>query len=177
MDFTANKFKLSLLAWAAQAALLAMAVGVAPAYAEEEMNDEVKELVMPTNTIEVGVIGLTGATDKSGEYNGLNHSGGVINGGFKLLGGDAYGMGSGTHRWSIEGRDLGTTSRSLEAQFSDQGNWSLGFGQDSIRHYTTNGDFKTPFTGAMGGNVFRWTGTPLNAGSVASGLVFNGGAH
>jgi hypothetical protein len=53
----------------------------------------------------------------------------------------------------------------------------LGFGQDSIRHYTTNGDFKTPFTGAMGGNVFRWTGTPLYAApsTAPNGPLFNGG--
>src|SRR5487761_2292469 len=70
---------------------------------------DVRTLTEPTNVVEIGLLGVTNAdaNPKFGEYNGLYRSGafGIAN--FDLRGGDAYGMGSGTRRWSVYGSDLG----------------------------------------------------------------------
>jgi MtrB/PioB family decaheme-associated outer membrane protein len=80
-----------------------------------------------------------------------------LNGNFSLRGGDAYGAGNGTQRWSLTGTDLGLTSRSAGATVSEQGRWSFGINYDQLTHYTA-GSYQTPYVGTMGGNIFTLPG-------------------
>ena len=114
------------------------------------------------------MIGVSKDSSKFGEYNGLTDSGGYLLGNFDLRGGNGYGLGDGTTRWRLNGTDLGTTSRSLGATVSNQGRWELGIGFDQLRHYTTGGDYQTPYQGSMGGNTFT---LPLSFGTINTGGV------
>lgn len=151
MKSTQRRFARSALSLAVRMALLTL-VG-APLVASAQ-DDDVHALTQPTNYVELGAMNAFHGNQKFGEYNGLYRSGGYGIADFDLRGGDATGMGSGTRRWQVFGSDLGTTSRALGASVSDQGHWSLGFGFDQLRHYTTGGTFQTPFQGSMGGNNF-----------------------
>jgi len=122
---------------------------------------EVEALTQPSNFFEIGGQDVSSASDKFGEYNGLNKSGGYAIGNFDWRGGDAYNGfdgGTGDNRWKIQGSDLGTTSRTISATVSQQGQWDLGFGYDELRHYITN-TYQTPFQGALGGNQFYLPGS------------------
>ena len=123
-----RKIRLSVLTLAVEAALLAMCS--VPAFADDK---EVAALKTPTNFVEIGAENTSVSSAKFGEYNGLNKSGGNVIGNFGVRGGDAYGEGNGTTRWSATGNDLGTTSRSLDATISNQGQWSIGIGYDELQ--------------------------------------------
>ena len=128
---------------------------------------EVTALTQPANYVEIGVRNVSDDSAKFGEYNGLNESGITAIGNFDVRGGDAYRShegGLGTLRWELRGADLGTSSRSLQGTVADQGKWSLGAGYDELRHYSTD-SYQTPFSGAMGGNVFT---LPLAFGVIAA---------
>ena len=152
MKANANKkVMLSATTVAVRGAIAAMMVCPALAMAQSD-DPEVAALVNPTNSIEVGVGVNSKASDKFGEYNGQNKGGDFI-GNFSVKGGDAYGQGTGTMRWGFSGTDLGTTSRELNGNVSDQGQWKIGIGYDEIQHNITN-TYQTPYQGAMGGNNF-----------------------
>ncbi|MCL2658414.1 MAG: MtrB/PioB family decaheme-associated outer membrane protein [Betaproteobacteria bacterium] len=141
---------------AVQFALLAMFAAPGMAAAQEEAlegEEAIKELTCPTNYAEIGILGTNNASTKFGEYNGLYRSGGYGIANFDVRGGDSYCQKSGTLRWHVDGRDLGTTSRSLSGSVAEQGKWSVGVGFDQLRHYTTTG-FQTPYQGSPGDNVF-----------------------
>jgi MtrB/PioB family decaheme-associated outer membrane protein len=140
-----GSMKISLLALAVQSALFAM-----PAYADDQ---EVAALIKPTNFVELGIENTSASSAKFGEYNGLNKAGGKAVGNFSVVGGDGYADGNGTKRWSITGSDLGTTSRTLGATMSNQGQWNLGITYDELRHNLWD-TYQTPYQGAMGGNAF-----------------------
>jgi MtrB/PioB family decaheme-associated outer membrane protein len=148
---------------AVRGALLAMCVAPLAAVAQDA---DLKAVINPTNTVEVGVIGVSKDSSKFGEYNGLNDSGGYLLGNFDVRGGNGYGLGDGTTRWQLNGTDLGTTSRSLGVSVSDQGHWELGIGFDQLRHYTTGGTYQTPYQGSMGGNTFT---LPSTFGTINTG--------
>lgn len=78
--------KLSILALAVQSALLVMYA--MPAHAED---DEVAALTRPANFVEAGVGGVDHASQKFGEYNGMNKSDGNVIANFGIAGGDGYG--------------------------------------------------------------------------------------
>ena len=127
----------------------------------EEPEPEVQALTQPANFFEIGAQGVTSASDKFGEYNGLNDSGAYAIGNFQWRGGDAYNGfdgGTGSTRWGIQGSDLGATSRTIGATAGQQGQWDAGFGYDELRHYITN-TYQTPFQGSMGGNQFYLPGS------------------
>jgi len=140
-----GSMKISLLALAVQSALFAM-----PAYADDQ---EVAALIKPTNFVELGIENTSASSAKFGEYNGLNKVGGKAVGNFSVVGGDGYADGNGTKRWSVTGSDLGTTSRTLGATMSDQGQWNLGIAYDELRHNLWD-TYQTPYQGEMGGNAF-----------------------
>ncbi len=140
--------KLRALALAVQGALVALVA--TPAAAEEE---DLAALKNPTNYVEIGAANVGRKSAKFGEYTGENKKGAELIGNFSLRGGDGYGDGNGTRRWSVKGSDLGLTSRSLGATVGDQGKWSLGVNYDELRHNTTTG-YQTPYLGVMGGNTF-----------------------
>jgi MtrB/PioB family decaheme-associated outer membrane protein len=159
MKASRKNLSVKLVALAVQGAVAALATMPMMAAAED---DDVAALTNPTNVVEIGVGGVSKDSTKFGEYNGLNKNDPYVVGNLGVRGGDAYGQGEGTLRWSVNGQDLGTTSRSLDASVSNQGQWDIGIGFDQLRHYTTT-NFQTPYVGSMGGNTFS---LPANFGLV-----------
>ena len=140
-----GKTKLSVVALA-----VASLLNTTPARADDA---EAQALMKPTNTAELGVYNINGSSAKYGEYNGLNKAGANLIGNLNVRGGDAYDNEGGTTRWSLFGADLGLTSQSLGATYSNQGQWKLGFGYDELRHNLSD-TYQTPYVGEMGGNRF-----------------------
>lgn len=159
-----ERMRVSLLALAVQGALIAMCV--MPAHADDK---EVAALKNPTNTIELGAENVSQSSSKFGEYTGLNKSGGTVIGNFSVRGGDAYGDSNGTRNWSLNGSNLGTTSRALGVSVGNQGSWSLGVGYDELQHNLWD-TYKTPYQGSMGGNTFTLpaTGFPFSTANAAN---------
>ncbi len=153
-NFTA-KINRRMLALAVQAALVA--IYAMPAHADDAANDtdELKALIMPTNSIEIGGAYSFNQSQKFGEYNGMNKQGAYGIGNFSYRGGNAYGLGDGNgiRRYEVTGTDLGTTMRSIGGSVSDQGKWGFGLNYDELQH-NTGGGYQTPYSGTMGGNVF-----------------------
>lgn len=143
-----SKMKIRVLTLAVEAALFGMCA--MPAHAED---DEAAALKTPTNFVEIGASNTSKSSAKFGEYTGLNKSGVDAVGNFSVRGGNAYGDGGGATRWSITGNDIGLTSRSLGAEVSNQGQWSLSIGYDELRHNITD-SYQTPYQGSSGGNNF-----------------------
>src|SRR5450631_2179811 len=152
-----RQFSMKLISLAVRGALVAAIAAPPITLAQDADIDEVKALTLPTNFIQVGGDYNSNGSDKFGEYNGLNKQGSTFLGDFSLAGGDAYGPGAGTMRYSLSGADLGTTAASLNASASNQGRWNLGLGYDELRHELTN-SYQTPFQGAVGGNNFTLPG-------------------
>jgi MtrB/PioB family decaheme-associated outer membrane protein len=157
-----EKMEVDILTLAVQGALVAMFAMPLTAHAADEVNDEVAALKRPANSVEIGVSNVSQQSAKFGEYSGLNTSGAGVVGNFDVRGGNAYEGVAGSTRWGINGRDLGTTSRSLGGSLSNQGKWDLSIGYDELRHNITD-TYQTPQQGAMGGNVFTM---PANFGTV-----------
>lgn len=153
--------KTNILALAVQGALIAMFTLPMLAQAEEAVVDETVALTHPTNSVQLGVESVSDKSAKFGEYNGLDKNGayGIAN--INLRGGNAYEQGDGTTRWQIKGIDLGTTSREIGANISNQGQWYLNIGYDELRHEITD-SYQTPQQGSMGGNTFT---LPTNFGT------------
>ena len=123
-----------------------------PSKADE---DEIKALVTPINSMELGTIGISGNSEKFGEYNAQHNQGLLPNGNLLIRGGSAYtdNENGQTMRWVINGNDIGLSSRSLNASISDQGTWSFGLNYDELTHYVSN-SYQTPYQGVVGGNTF-----------------------
>ena len=151
-----RSFVLNVLNLSVHSALVAMFA--IPTIASAETDDDAVLLTNPTNYVEIGAENIPKGSAKFGEYNGLNKPGVDLIGNLNVRGGDSYGEGSGTRRWSVTGSDLGTTSRELGVTASDQGSWDIGIKFDELRHNITD-TFQTPLQGSMGGNVFT-----LNSG-------------
>jgi MtrB/PioB family decaheme-associated outer membrane protein len=149
-----RKFSVKLVSLAVRGALVATIAAPPIAWAQDAGNDDVTALTLPTNFLQVGGNDNSDASDKFGEYNGLNKKGATFLGDFSLAGGDAYGPGTGTMRYGLSGTDLGTSAGSVNGSVSDQGSWNLGLGYDELRHELTN-SYQTPFQGAVGGNRFN----------------------
>ena len=151
MKSNTSSLALRPLAAAVQGAIAALAMlSLAPA---ARADDDVAALTNPTSSIELGLTDTQHASPQFGQYNGLYDSGVTLLGNVDLKGGDSYGEKAGISRWSLTGRDLGTTSRSLGATYGKQGEWNLGLSYDQLRHEITN-SFQTPLVGDMGGNTF-----------------------
>ena len=161
-----EKMRVSMLAIAVQGALFAMFA--MPAHADDE---EIAALKKPDNFIELGASNTTQSSAKFGEYNGYNKKGVDAVANFSVRGGDAYGDGNGTRRYSITGSDLGTTSRSVGASVGNQGSWNFGVTYDELRHNLWD-TYKTPYVGSMGGNNFTLpAGLPLSTTTPAAGVT------
>jgi len=168
MNTSKESFVISTLSLAVQGALAAMIVLPMTVFAD----DDVTALTHPTNSVEIGTEYVPIDSAKFGEYNGLNKKGAYLIGNFSVRGGDAYDAfmgGSGINRWEITGTDLGTTSRALSANFSNQGKWSVGVGYDELQHNITD-SYQTPFQGSLGSNNF---GLPTTFGAINVGLDAN----
>lgn len=143
-----RNLKISALAIAVEGVFLALSA--MPAHADEA---EAAALKNPTNSVEVGISSTSQNSAKYGEYNGQPKSGVNVNGGFSVRGGDGYGGGNGTTRWSFSGNNLGLTTRELGASLTDQGKWSLGIKYDELKHNLSD-SYQTPYLGTMGGDNF-----------------------
>ncbi|WP_018912919.1 MtrB/PioB family decaheme-associated outer membrane protein [Thiomonas sp. FB-6] len=133
---------LSLAVQAALAALSMLSLATA-ARADDDLN----RLVRPTSQVEVGGAYTQHASSQFGQYNGLYDSGASLIGNIDLLGGDSYGQQPGTMRWSVDGSNLGLSSRSLDANVTDQGHWKIDLGYDQLRHEISN-SYQTPLVGS-----------------------------
>jgi MtrB/PioB family decaheme-associated outer membrane protein len=133
--------RLSTLALAVHAALLAAFSPVAFAANDDELND----LVDPKNKVTVGIGDVDKSSFKFGEYNGLDRKGAYGIGALEWRGGDKYDSG-GTARWRIFGSDLGLGTRSLGGEYSQQGSFRISAGFDGIERnqYDT---YKTIYRG------------------------------
>jgi MtrB/PioB family decaheme-associated outer membrane protein len=149
MKTSQDNLSLSVLTLAVRGALAAMAVMPLAAMADDAAT--AADQVNPSNNVEIGGSYTSQDSAKFGEYNGLDKKGFNFNGAVNLRGGDSYGQGLGTKRWTINATDLGTTSREMGATMSDQGKWSLGIDYDELRHNITD-SYRTPNSGTLGGN-------------------------
>lgn len=158
---TANNMKIKALTLAVEGVFLAMCA--MPAHADDA---EANALKTPTNSAELGLSSTSKSSAKFGEFSGMNKSGGDVIGNIGLRGGDAYGGGEGTRRWSFTATDIGLTSRNLDATMSDQGKWNFSIGYDELRRNLSD-SYQTPYSGRMGGNTFTLpaviTGLPTAA--------------
>ena len=143
-----GKMKMGVLAAAVQGAVLAMCS--VSAYAQEAV---IADATTPDNFVEIGAANLSHDSNKFGEYSGMNDKGAYAIGNFSVKGGDGYGPGDGTTRWSVSGSNLGLDSRELSGSISKQGQWNLGIGYDELQHNTTT-RYQTPYLGSMGGSNF-----------------------
>lgn len=114
-----------------------------------------------SSEVEVGV-GYTNIDSfKFGEYNGLEDDGAFVIGNFYILQRDPWDSGD-VGWWELSGSDVGLDSRSVHAEYGQQGNFSLFLDYDQIPHNRFN-DGRTPFLG-VGGNVLTlpagWDGAP-----------------
>jgi len=139
------------------------------AYADDE---EAAALMNPASSVEVEMISVSTGSQKFGEYNGLNRSGGYVNGNINIRGGDGYKKNEAgdTTRWSVQGTDLGLTDRSASVGYSDQGNWGASVGYDQLQHNLAPG-YQTPYNGQMGGNNFT---LPSNFQAVQTSVASGG---
>lgn len=127
---------------AVRGALAALAV-IPGAYAAD--SEQAVALTRPTNSVEVGIGAVDKDSYKFGEYNGLEQKGAYLHGGFSLRGGGGYDS-AGTTRWSVNAADLGLNTRSLGAEFGEQGRFRINFGYDEIQRNQYD-DYKTPYRG------------------------------
>jgi MtrB/PioB family decaheme-associated outer membrane protein len=133
---------------AVHGAIVAMALMPIGAQAEDVT---AADLNQPTNTVEVGVDVTSDKSDKFGEYNGLSKKGGSVIGNIDLRGGGAYDSAN-PLRWSVKGTDLGLETRSINAEFGEQGKFKINFGLDELLRERSD-TYKTPYLGA-GSNYF-----------------------
>lgn len=138
-------------------------LSVLPLAAIAQGDDDVSVLTKPTNFVELGLGNVPNESYGFGQYNGLGKSGIFGIGGLNVQGGDAYGQGLGTRRWSIAGTNLGTDIRAAEASIRDQGHWLLGL--NFVQQHHDIADFWTPMQGSMGGNIFT---LPQGFGTVST---------
>lgn len=127
-------------------------LAVLPLVAFAQSDDDVSILTRPTNFVEFGIGNVPNSSYNFGQYNGLGKSGLFGIGSLNIQGGDAYGQGLGTRRWSIAGTNLGTDNRAVEASIRDQGQWMVGLNFAQQHHDIA--DFWTPLQGDMGSNAF-----------------------
>jgi MtrB/PioB family decaheme-associated outer membrane protein len=127
-------------------------LSVLPLAAIAQGDDDVSILTKPTNFVELGLGNVPNDSYGFGQYNGLGRSGIFGIGNLSVQGGDAYGQGLGTRRWSIAGTNLGTDIRAVDATIRDQGHWMFGLNFTQQHHDIA--DFWTPMQGSMGGNIF-----------------------
>ena len=146
----AQGFAASGITLALQAGFLVLGGLPVVAHAEDET---VESLTAAHSVLEVGANSISTSSAKFGEYNGLNKNDTTPIGRLELRGGEAYGMGTGTRRWELNAEDLGTTSNGVRARISEQGQWSLGFSYDELRHNLSD-SYQTPYLGSAGGNSF-----------------------
>ena len=138
------------------------AIAAVPAAYAGEADDA---LINPTHSIEVGAVSVDKGSYKFGEYNGLERKGIVPNGGFEVRGGAPYDSDS-AQRWSVEATNLGLRTRTMGAEFGEQGRFRLKFGYDEIQRNQYD-DYQTPYSG-LGTTTLTLPGYPVAAAACAA---------
>ncbi|OWW22687.1 MtrB/PioB family decaheme-associated outer membrane protein [Noviherbaspirillum denitrificans] len=112
------------------------AIGTA-AWAQD---DEIRELITPTSTVEVGVGYVSDNSFKFGDYTGLNRNGAHLIGNIELN----RRFNDGPGYFILKGRDLGLDSRSLNIETGEQGNYGFRLSYDEIPKLFSD-TYQTPF--------------------------------
>jgi MtrB/PioB family decaheme-associated outer membrane protein len=113
------------------------AIGTA-AWAED---DEIRELITPTSTVEIGAGWVSDDSFKFGDYTGLNRSGAHLIGNVELN----RRFNDGPGYFMLNARDLGLNSRSLNIETGEQGNYGLRLSYDEIPKLFSD-SYQTLFT-------------------------------
>jgi MtrB/PioB family decaheme-associated outer membrane protein len=136
--------------------------------------DEVADLIRPDSQVEVGVGYVSEDSFKYGEYTGLHEKGAYLIGNIDLTRRNE----ANTHFFSLNGRNLGLSSRNLVIRGGEQGNFGLRLEYDEIPRYFSD-TYQTPYLGAgtavltqPAGVTDRATGATL-AQRLASGVAEN----
>src|ERR1700694_4788643 len=134
---------------AVQGALAALAV--VSAVRAEESDNATRQLIQPTNQVEVGAGYVSQDSFKFGQYNGLFNRGfyGIFN--FDVRSADAYDSDSAL-RWRVVGTDLGLDTRKISAEIGEQGKFRVSVGLHEMR--TNRSDtYQTPYLGTGSNNL------------------------
>jgi MtrB/PioB family decaheme-associated outer membrane protein len=118
----------------------------------------VTALTQPQSSVEVGIATTSDGSAKAHEYDGLKRKGSFFIGSFDLRGGGRWDS-SDVGRWRVFGRALGTDSRSLGVEQSEQGKGRFSVTYDELQHNLSD-TYQTPLMGA-GGNVLTLPGNWL----------------
>lgn len=168
------KRKTTILLGGLPAALAILSSVPAPA---DESNPSKEELTTPQSSVEVGAGGVSHDSFKFGEYNGLEEHGPFVIGNLHLGGGGAYDSSDAT-RWHLNGTDLGTAARSVDADYGVQGRYRFNFKYDAIQHNVWD-SYNTPYQ-VDGRNVLTLPSSwqvpivPANSASAANARGLSG---
>lgn len=112
---------------------------------------EQEEVEITTSSVELGVGWVSEDSFKFGEYSGHENDGlfGVAN--VDILRRAPYDSDS-TEYWSLTGTNLGLESRSVRAEYGQQGKFKIFGEYDQIPHFRFD-DGETPFRGSGGTNL------------------------
>jgi MtrB/PioB family decaheme-associated outer membrane protein len=108
-------------------------------------------LTQPTSTVEVGIGNTSDASAKGHEYDGIKRKGTFAVGAFDLRGGGRWDS-EDASRWRIWGLQLGTDSRSLGAEASQQGQGRFSVTYDELQRNRSD-SYQTPLLGAGSHNL------------------------
>lgn len=150
---------------AVRGALAALAV-VPVAYAADS-SDEVRDLITPTSSLEVGAQYINRDSYKFGEYNGLEQKGVNANLNFDLRGGAFGPDATDATRYRLSATDLGLETRNVAAEFGKQGTFRLKFDYDELRRNYSD-SYKTLWQGAGSTTLSLPAGYPAAAGRLSS---------
>lgn len=132
------------------AAILGLAAYPASA---QEVSDEVKALITPLSSYEIGIIGAIDEPNAAGMYSGLNEMDA-----FPILNGSYVKRDDKTGTWiRAEGNNLGLSSRDLRLEYERQGQWNTWLDFSQIPKSNPL-NFFTPLSG-LGTNEQQVTGT------------------
>lgn len=145
MRHSRQNFSTRVLVSAVRGALLTLALMPAARAADTAQDPAAAALTQPTNSVEIGAGDVSKGSYKFGEYNGLEKKGGFVNGNIDLRGGGSYDSNDPT-RWSVTGTDLGLETRSLDAEYGQQGKFRIKFGYDELLHNISD-TYQTPYSG------------------------------
>lgn len=109
---------------------------------------EIRRLIRPDSTVEVGVGYVSEDSFKFGDYTGLNDKGAHLIGNIDLN----HRNEANTHYFSLSGSNLGLDSRNFKLQGGEQGNFGLSLEYDQIPKLWSD-SYQTPFTNPGSANL------------------------
>jgi MtrB/PioB family decaheme-associated outer membrane protein len=116
-----------------------------------EGDDPARQLIQPTNQIEVGGGYVSQDSFKFGQYNGLFNKGFYSTLNIDVRSADAPDSDSAL-RWRVIGTDLGLDTRKITAEVGQQGKFRVSVGFDELRSNRSD-TYQTPYLGAGTNNL------------------------